>query len=139
VDFREASVSDGKKAILLWGVSFLVGFYCVFVIQQLWNWFAAPLLHFSEASYFQMYGLNMLFGIVTARDAGENPLENTRWNQAFMMLDACVPAGSRGMVTEQLKETNDGLWTNLGTWVFSLAFGYSISLGLGFLIHTFAA
>src|SRR5271169_887642 len=46
----EASVSEMKKATLLWGVSFLVGFYCVFVIQQLWNWFTAPLLHFSEAS-----------------------------------------------------------------------------------------
>ena len=42
------------------GVSFLVGFYCVFVIQQLWNWFAAPLLHFGEVSYLQMYGLNIL-------------------------------------------------------------------------------
>ena len=131
-------MSDWKKAILLWGVSFLVGFYCVFVIQQLWNWFAAPLLHFGEVSYLQMYGLNMLFGIVAARDAGENPVDNTRWNKALMMLDACVPSGSREMVVEQLKEESDGLWMNLGTWVFSLAFGYSVSLGLGFLIHTLA-
>ena len=106
-------MSDWKKAILLWGVSFLVGFYCVFVIQQLWNWFAAPLLHFGEVSYLQMYGLNMLFGIVTARDAGENPVDNTRWNKALMMLDACVPSGSREMVKEQLKEESDGLWMNL--------------------------
>jgi hypothetical protein len=131
-------MSDGKKAVLLWGVSFLVGFYCVFVIQQLWNWFAAPLLHFGEVSYLQMYGLNMLFGIVTARDAGENPVDNTRWNKALMMLDAGVPSGSREMVMEQLKEQSDGLWMNLGSLVFSLAFGYSVSLGLGFLIHTLA-
>jgi hypothetical protein len=62
-------VSDGKKAVTMWGFSFIVGFYCVFVIQQLWNWFAVPLLHFGTASYFQMYGLNTLFGLVTARDA----------------------------------------------------------------------
>jgi hypothetical protein len=56
-----------------------------------------------------------------------------------MMLDACVPSGSRETVTEQLREESDGLWMNLGTWVFSLAGGYSVSLGLGFLIHIFAA
>jgi hypothetical protein len=131
-------VSEAKKAILLWGVSFLVGFYCVFVIQQMWNWFAVPLLHFGEVSYLQMYGLNILFGLVTARDAGENPVDNMRWNRALIVLDACVPSGSREMVTEQLKEENDGQWMNLGTWVLSLALGYSVSLGLGFLIHVWA-
>ncbi|MGB2662746.1 MAG: hypothetical protein WAK48_02005 [Candidatus Acidiferrum sp.] len=131
-------MSEAKKAILLWGVSFLVGFYCVFVIQQMWNWFAVPLLHFGEVSYLQMYGLNILFGLVTARDAGENPVDNMRWNRALIVLDACVPSGSREMVTEQLKEENDGQWMNLGTWVLSLALGYSVSLGLGFLIHVWA-
>ena len=56
-----------------------------------------------------------------------------------MMLDACVPWKSGDGSLEQLKEEADGLWTNLGTWVFSLALGYSVSLGLGFLIHIFAA
>ena len=131
-------MSDAKKAILLWGVSFLVGFYCVFVIQQLWNWFAVPLLHFGEASYLQMYGLNMLVGLITARDMSENPLEGTRWNRALLMLDACVPNGAREMVTEQLKEENDGQWSRLGIWVASLALGYTVSFGVGFAIHIFA-
>jgi len=88
-------VSEVKKALLLWGVSFVVGFYCVFVMQQLWNWFAVPLLHFSEASFLAMYGFKLLVGLLTARDIGENPMHESRWRRALIVMNACVPVGGR--------------------------------------------
>ena len=42
------------------------------------------------------------------------------------------------MMMAELKEEDDELWTNLRTWIFGLAFGYTLSLGIGFLLHTFA-
>jgi hypothetical protein len=133
----EDYVSETKKALLLWGVSFLVGFYCVFVMQQLWNWFAVPLLHFGEATFLTMYGLNLLVGLLTARDAGENPIEASRWRIVTMTLDVCVPVETRATLQDQLKEEIDGQWGNFGWWVFGIAAGYTVTLGVGFVIHIF--
>jgi hypothetical protein len=131
-------VSFIKKALLLWGVSFVVGFYCVFVMQQLWNWFAVPLLHFGEASFLTMYGLNLLFGLVTARDVSENPIEESRWKMLMLSVEACVPAPARENLHEQLKQEVEGIWGGLGGWVFGIALGYTLTLGIGFIVHTFA-
>jgi hypothetical protein len=71
--------------------STLVGFYSVFVLMQLWNWFAVPLLHVSEASYWLIYGLSMLFGLMTGVGEQDNPAHERRWNALFLILNACVP------------------------------------------------
>jgi len=62
-------MSDWKKFAMTWTASTLVGFYSVFVLMEVWNWFAVPLLHVSEASYWLIYGVSMLFGLMTG--AGE--------------------------------------------------------------------
>jgi hypothetical protein len=65
-------MSDWKKFAMTWIASTLVGFYSVFVLMQVWNWFAVPLLHVQEAGYRLMYGLSM--GIRTvdrSRRAGQ--------------------------------------------------------------------
>ncbi len=36
-----------------------------FVLMEVWNWFAVPLLHVSETSYWLMYRVSMLFGLMT--------------------------------------------------------------------------
>jgi hypothetical protein len=84
-------MSDWKKAGMTWGISTLVGFYTVFVLTQLWNWFAVPLLHVPEASYWLIYGLNMLFGLMTGIGEQENPADARRWSTLFIVLDTCVP------------------------------------------------
>ena len=74
-------MSDWKKFAMPWMVSILVGFYSVFVLMELWNWFAVPLLHVSEASYWLIDGVSMLFGLMTGTgDDQENPLHERRWN-----------------------------------------------------------
>ena len=62
-------------------VSILVGFYSVFIRTEMWNWFAEPLLHVSESSYWLMYGVSMLFGLMTGASDGEqeNPVHERRW------------------------------------------------------------
>ena len=93
-------MSDWKKFGMTWGISTLVGFYTVFVITQLWNWFAVPVLHLPEASYWLIYGLNMLFGLMTGVGEQENPADARRWSTLFIVLDTCVPEHKM----EELKE-----------------------------------
>ena len=73
-------MTDWKKIGMTWVISTLVGFYTVFVLMQLWNWFAVPLLHVPEASYWLIYGLNMLFGLMTGVGEQENPAYERRWS-----------------------------------------------------------
>ena len=58
-------MTDWKKFAMTWTASTLVGFYSVFVLMEVWNWFAVPLLHVSETSYWLMYRVSMLFGLMT--------------------------------------------------------------------------
>jgi hypothetical protein len=58
-------MSYWKEFALTWTVSTLVGFYTVFVVMQLWNWFVVPLLNAPTASYWLIYGMSMLFGLLT--------------------------------------------------------------------------
>lgn len=66
-------MSDWKKLAITWMVSILVGFYSVFVLMEMWNWFPVPLLHVSESSYWLMYGVSMLFGL----NASKLPLKTS--------------------------------------------------------------
>src|SRR5258706_13795335 len=100
-------------------------------MQQLWNWFAVLLLHVGEASYPQMYGLNALFALITARDIPENPMGEARWQRVFTILNACVPAGSREMMMEEIRIEDAELWQPLGTWIFG--FGSANTVGPGFV------
>jgi hypothetical protein len=131
---REDYVSKVEKALFLWSVPFVVGLYCVFVMQQLWNWFAVPLLHFSEASFLTMYGLNLFVGLVTARDLPD-PMEEYRWKILMLTVDACVPAPVRGNLLEELKDEIE--WRSWGVWVFGTAMAYTVTLGIGFIVHRF--
>ncbi len=131
-------MSDTKKTIILWGVSFLVGFYCVLVMQHLWNWFAAPILRFGEMSYLEMYGLNMLFGLVSAKTLGENPAETLRWRMLGLTVEACVPESNKETVKEQVEEEASTIWLNMGTWVFGTVASYTVTLIIGFAIHVIA-
>jgi hypothetical protein len=122
-----------KKFGIAWIVSMLVGFHSVFVMPQLWNWFAVPLLHAPQANYWLIYGLSMLFGLVTAHV--DNPAHERRWNSLFIILDACVPPQNMEDVKEQVHEQTESIWTNADSTIFARVLTNSATLGLGFVVH----
>ena len=67
---RGGAMSEWEKFAMTWMVSILIGFYSVFVLTELWNWFVVPLLHVPEARYWLMYGVTMLFGLMAGADLG---------------------------------------------------------------------
>jgi hypothetical protein len=130
-------MSDWKKFAITWMVSILVGFYSVFVLMEMWNWFAVPLLHVSESSYWMMYGVSMLFGLMTGASDSEqeNPVHERRWKSLFIALDACVPEHKTEEVREEVRSETEGIWTEVGIMIFGKVFSRSLTLGLGFVVH----
>ena len=108
-----------KKFVTTWIVSTSVGFYSVFVLMEMWNWFAVPLLGVSECSYWLMYGVSMLFGLMTGASDGEkeNPVDERRWNALFIALDTCVPEHKTEEVREEVRSETEGIWTDVGIMI----------------------
>src|ERR1700746_3894012 len=98
-------MSDWKKFAVTWAVSTLVGFYTVFVLLQLWNWFAVPLLRVPEARYWLIYGVFLAFGLLT-NDA-DNPAHERRWNSVLIILNACIAEHKMEDVTEEVRLEKD--------------------------------
>jgi hypothetical protein len=128
-------MSDWKKVGMTWGISTLVGFYTVFVLTELWNWFAVPLLHVPEANYWLIYGLNMLFGLMTGVGEQENPADARRWRTLFIVLDTCVPEHKMEDLKEAIRSEVEGIWFDISWMIFGKVIGASLTLGLGFVIH----
>ena len=126
-------MSDWKKAVITWTTATLVGFYSVFVLMQLWNWFAVPLLHAPEASYWLIYGMNMLFGLLTANV--DNPAHERRWNSLFIILNACVPEHKMEEVKDEVRSETESIWSDVGVMIFARVVATSLTLGLGFVVH----
>lgn len=131
-------MSDWKKLAMTWMVSIVVGFYSVFVLMEMWNWFAVPLLHVSESSYWLMYGVSMLFGLMTGAADGEqeNPAHERRWKALFITLDACIPEHKTEEVREEVRSETEGIWTDVGIMIFGRVVSRSLTLALGFVVHS---
>jgi hypothetical protein len=132
------TMSDWKKFAMTWTTSTLVGFYSVFVLMQLWNWFAVPLLHVPEANYWLISGLSMLFGVMTGAGEQENPAHERRWNALFVILDACVPEHKAEELKEGIRSETEGIWSDIGLMIFGRVVSRTLTLGLGFAVHLLA-
>jgi hypothetical protein len=125
-----------KKTALLYTISMVVGLYTTFVLTILWSWFVVPAFHVATISFWVMYGLTMLIDLL--RSPGDIEVEH-RHKIVAVMLDACVPAEKRQDVTEQLSEFTERLWYEAGWKVFGQMFANTMTLGLGFVVHTLAS
>jgi hypothetical protein len=129
-------MSDWKRVAVTWTTATLVGFYSVFLLMQLWNWFAVPLLRAPEASYWLIYGLTMIFGLVTERI--DNPADERRWNSLFIILNACVPEHKMEEVKEDVSSETESIWSDVRLMIFTRVLATTLTLGLGFVVHMLA-
>ena len=128
-------MSDWKKFAITWVTATFVGFYSVFVLMEVWNWFAVPLLHVSEASYWLMYGVNMLFALMTGNGEHDNPAHERRWNSVFIILNACIPEHKMEDVKEEVSSETESIWSDVGIMICGKVLTRSLTLGLGFVVH----
>lgn len=125
-----------KKTILLYSISMVVGLYTTYVLTVLWGWFVTPAFGLAQVSFWVMYGLTMLIGLL--HSPGDIEAEH-RHKIVAVMLDACVPPERRREVTEQLEEFNNEIWAQAGWKVFGQVVNNTFALGLGFVVHILAS
>jgi hypothetical protein len=90
-----------KKVMLFWLIGSVVALYRTFVIENLWNWFAASALHIPEISFWGMYGLVLLIGVFT-NNHGQKFEEGKRERMGMALrlkIVAPVSFGDPGPVT----------------------------------------
>jgi len=118
-------------------MSLLGGAFKAFVLMLMWNWFVSPVFHTGEISFWQTLGLLWVVQLFTGGESGQSPVETMRWENLFTIVTACVPEHKDAEVKEELKEKAEGVWGELGIYLFSHIGGYAFTLGFGWLVHTF--
>ncbi len=123
---------DTKRWTLMWAVAIVGWFYTTFVLQSLWNWFVVAALNAPQISYWIMFGLHLMIQVIAQRDDSKDEL---RWKWVDIVLTRCIPEERREEVAEEIQAEKDQLAAQLGLRVFSIAFGNTFVLGLGWVVH----
>jgi hypothetical protein len=113
----------------------LVGLYRTFVLQKLWNWFAAGALSLPVISFWVMYGLVLIIGILTTNYSDKQQERN--FKILWIILDACVPDDKKESVREELDEMGKNIWIEVGFIVIGGILDFTWALLLGWAVHTF--
>ena len=124
-----------RTLAMLFLVGPLISLYSTFVLMNLWNWFATEALHLPEISFWVMYGLVLIVGMLTWKPddkANEYSLKGLT-----ICVDACVPEDQKQSVSEQLKDQYEGIWMDVGWTVFSRILDVTFTLVLGWAVHRF--
>jgi len=130
------NVNTATKTSLTFAVSLLVGAFKAFVLMLMWNWFVSPVFHIESISFWQVLGLLWIVQLFV--DSGsENPAETLRWESLFLVLNACVPAHKNEELREELKQKSQSVWGHLGLQIFGRLAGYTVTLALGWVVHSF--
>jgi hypothetical protein len=130
-----ATKSDWKKLAYTYAVGILVGAYKAFVLMLMWNWFVSPVFHTESISFWQVLGLLWLVQLFVG-DTGENPAQTLRWESLFLIVNASVPEDRNEDLQEELRQQTEGVWLQMGLHIFGQLAGYTVTLALGWLVHT---
>jgi hypothetical protein len=125
---------SAKKIGITYIISMLIHLYTTFVLQHLWNWFVVNALHAPEISYWVMYGIVLMLQLVFYRSTFE---DEQRWNWLEIVLTRCVPDERREEVSDELDRFKEQLTLQVGLMIFSVALGNTITLAIGWGVHTF--
>lgn len=58
------------------------------------------------------------------------------WKKAYAMLDFCIPDEKREAATDLVKQLDGEMWEELWTGAGQEIFGATLTLVLGFCVHT---
>src|SRR5215469_5975666 len=117
-----------RKLLLFYGISITVGLFTAFVLTVLWGWFVVPAFNVAPVSFWVMYGLTLIIGLL--QTDGNNIEAEHQHKVVAVMLDACDPAERREEVSEQLTEFGDQIWYEVGRKLFGKAAGIAFTLAV---------
>lgn len=121
------------KYILPWVVAFIVGIYTSFVAMCMWNWFAVQALNAPSVSFLQMLGLIWLINILF----NQHDNQEGRWKILFTSIELCVPQEKQGLLSDAMNEIKENFWIDLWGKIAGQFIGNTLTLVLGFILHSF--
>jgi tetrahydromethanopterin S-methyltransferase subunit G len=127
-----------KKTVFFTFVGIVVGLYTTFVLQHLWNWFAATAFHLPQIPFWVMYGMVLGVGMFTL-DQSSNFEQRQLFKMLAVGLDACVPADKKELVKDQIEDQKEQMWVEAGTLAFGKLVGNTVTLMIGGVVHLFLA
>jgi hypothetical protein len=120
-----------KRDTIYFIIGIALKLYTTFVLQNLWNWFVVPAFQIPSISFWLMYGVLLLIGLVFPRS---DLAQESRWERTFMVLHECIPEDRREAVNEKVKES-----AQVGLMVLSETFntliGNTVILMIGFVVY----
>jgi hypothetical protein len=93
-----------RDAVGRGSMQLIIAVYVPFVVQMLWNWFAAPALHLDSISYSNMFGLLLIVNVVMIRNSAISEAHHIQ--RVITLLEACLPEDRRA---EALRAVDEGL------------------------------
>jgi hypothetical protein len=104
----------------------------------LWNWFVVPAFHVSDISFWLMYGLVLIVSMFS--NPSDQSFDADRRTKSLMTaIEACIPEDRREFVREELESQSKEIWLDVGAMIFGRAFGNTVALGVGFIVHALAS
>lgn len=127
-----------KKGALFFGLSLIIHLYTTLVLTILWNWFVVPSFHVSDISFWLMYGLVLIVNMFS--NPSDRSFDADRRTKSLMTaIEACIPDDRREFVREELESQSKEIWIEVGAAIFGRAFGNTVALGVGFIVHVLAS
>ena len=131
-------MDDLKKLGWAFPVGIIVNLYTTFVIQNLWNWFVVPVFHVGSISFWGMFGLVLVVDLLSGgQKSGDKFADDQRWKMLYKVLDYCVPEEKMENVKVMIEEEKEIVWVEIGVSVLSRVVGITVTLVLGWFVHTF--
>jgi hypothetical protein len=76
-----------------------------------------------------MLGLLWVVQVFVGEGSGENPAHTMRWENLYLIVGACVPEHKNEDLNEELKQKSEGVWGEMGIYIFSQLFSYGFTMG----------
>jgi len=132
------TMKDFKKLLWAFPIGIVVSLYTTFIIQNLWNWFAVPALHVTEIPFWGIYGLVLLVGLLAEGQKNGDKFANEQRMEEYRPCFGCIiPEEKKEGVMQTIEKENEGMWLNMGLEVFGKIVGNTLTLLIGWGVHTF--
>ena len=126
-----------KKKFVIYAMSFIGGFYYVFMLQNFWNWFLAPILFSRNITFWEMFGLSILVDLFLTKNFRREFEQDSQWKISFAILNLCVQQENLEQANNEIKKIEESLWREAVGKIFEQALGLTGVFILGWGIHKY--
>jgi hypothetical protein len=120
-------------------IGVVIALYTTFVLQHLWNWFVVSAFHTFEISFWTMYGITLVVGLLIQWEDTTTFHQLKGLTMMVEALEVCMPVDKREQLDEKFTEemTGFGIWKEIGLRSLSKIARNTFVLVMGWAVHVF--